>query len=86
MQYSNALKVVRAESSLLNSASEIGLLIRDNDHYTGSFRDGQGSIGPWAAKSAGDWGNSLKVSVADKPQVQFTSTASEGITATVSTN
>jgi hypothetical protein len=63
LQYSNALRVVRAESSILNAGSEIGLLIRDNDHYTGSFRDGQGSIGPWAAKSAGDWGNSLKVSI-----------------------
>ena len=63
LQYSNALKVVRAESSLLNSASEIGLLIRDNDHYTNSYRDGQGSVGPWAARTAGDWGNNLAVSV-----------------------
>jgi len=63
LQYSNALKVVRAESALLNAGSEIGLLIRDNDHYTGSYRDGQGSIGPWVARSAGDWGNSVKISI-----------------------
>ena len=63
LQYSNALKVVRCESAVLNAASNLGLLIRDADHYTNSFRDGQGSVGPWAARSAGDWGNSLAVSI-----------------------
>ena len=63
LQYSNALKVVRAESGVLNAASELGLLIRDTDHYTNSFRDGQGSVGPFAARTAGDWGNSIAVSV-----------------------
>jgi len=63
LQYSNALKVVRAESAVLNAASNLGLLIRDADHYTNSFRDGQGSVGPWAARTAGDHGNNLAVSV-----------------------
>jgi len=63
LQYSNALKVVRCESDVLNACSNLGLLIRDADHYTNSFRDGQGSVGPWAARTAGDHGNSLAVSV-----------------------
>jgi hypothetical protein len=63
LQYSNALKVVRCESAVVNACSNLGLLIRDADHYTNSFRDGQGSVGPWAARSAGDWGNSLAVSI-----------------------
>ena len=63
LQYSNALKVVRCESAVLNAASNLGLLIRDADHYTNSFRDGQGTVGPWAARTAGDWGNSLAVSI-----------------------
>ena len=63
LQYSNALKVVRCESAVLNAASNLGLLIRDADHYTNSFRDGQGSVGPWAARTAGEHGNSLAVSI-----------------------
>ncbi len=63
LQYSNALKVVRCESAVLNAASNLGLLIRDADHYTNSFRDGQGSVGPWAARSAGEHGNSVAVSI-----------------------
>ena len=66
LQYSNALRLVRMESGILNACSELGLLIRDNDHYKGSYRDGQGSVGPWAARTAGDWGNSLKVSICAK--------------------
>ena len=34
LQYSNALRVVRIESGVLNAASESGLLIRDTDHYS----------------------------------------------------
>jgi len=63
LQYSNALKVVRCESAVLNACSNLGLLIRDADHYTNSFRDGQGSVGPFAARTAGDHGNSLAVSI-----------------------
>jgi len=63
LQYSNALKVVRCESDVKSAASELGVLIRDTEHYLGSFADGQGSVGPWAARTAGDWGNSLAVSI-----------------------
>ena len=37
LQYSNALRVVRIESGLLNACSESGLLIRDTEHYLASF-------------------------------------------------
>ena len=77
LQYTNSLRVVRAESGVLNACSELGLLIRSLDHYDGSYKDGQGSVGPWAARTAGSWGNALEVSIC------ATSTAYEqNITAT----
>ncbi len=63
LQYTNSLRVVRVESGILNACSEVGLLIRSLEHYEGSFEDGQGSVGPWAARTAGSWGNSLEVSI-----------------------
>ena len=63
LQYTNSLRVVRAESGVLNAASETGILIRSLEHYEGSFEDGQGSVGPWAARTAGSWGNALEVSI-----------------------
>ncbi len=62
LQYSDSLKVVRAESGITNAiASGTAVLIRDDDHYNGSYADGQGSVGEWAARTAGTWGNSLGV-------------------------
>ena len=63
LQYTNSLRIVRAESGVLNACSETGLLIRSLEHYEGSFEDGQGSVGPWAARTAGSWGNALEVSI-----------------------
>ena len=64
LQYSDSLKVVRAESAVTNAvASGSSVLIRDTDHYTASYASGQGSSGEWAARSAGTWGNSIGVSV-----------------------
>ena len=63
LQYSNALRVVRIESGVLNACSETGLLIRDTEHYLASYYDAQGSVGPWAARDAGTQGNSLSVSI-----------------------
>ena len=62
LAYSDSLLVVRAESGVLNACSESGLLIRDDDHYEGSYKAGQGSVGGWAARTAGAWGNSIEVS------------------------
>ena len=64
LQYSDSLKVVRAESAVTNAvASGSSVLIRDTDHYSASYASGQGSSGEWAARSAGTWGNSIGVSI-----------------------
>ena len=64
LQYSDTLKVVRAESGITNAiASGTSVLIRDTDHYNGSYASGQGSVGEWAARTAGTWGNSVGVSI-----------------------
>jgi len=63
LQYSDSLRVVRAESAILNAGANSGILIRDNDHYEASFSTGQGSHGEWAARSAGTWGNSIGVDI-----------------------
>ena len=39
--------------------------IKNIDDYQQNWQDGQGSIGPWAAKFPGSLGNSLQVSMAD---------------------
>jgi hypothetical protein len=61
LQYGDQLRVVRAESSILNAGADSGILIRDDEHYLDSFASGEGSHGEWAARSAGTWGNSLRV-------------------------
>jgi len=63
LTYSDQLKVVRTECAILNAGANSGILIRDDDHYNGSFSGGQGSHGEWAARSAGTWGNSIGVSL-----------------------
>tara|TARA_Y100000389_G_scaffold187173_1_gene208326 strand:- start:114 stop:2039 length:1926 start_codon:yes stop_codon:yes gene_type:complete len=64
LQYSNALRVVRAtNTSVVNATSDgSGLLVKNNDHYTNNYATGQGSVGTFAARTAGAWGNSLLVS------------------------
>ena len=62
--YTDALKVVRCESGITNAtANGAGILIRDNDHYDNDFDNGQGSVGEWAARTAGTHGNAIGVSV-----------------------
>ena len=63
LQYSDSLRIVRAESAILNAGANSGILIRDDDHYEASFAAGEGSHGEWAARSAGTHGNSLGVSI-----------------------
>ena len=63
LQYSDSLKVVRAESAIVNAGANSGILIRDDDHYQTSFQDGQGSHGEWAARTAGTHGNSIGVQI-----------------------
>jgi len=69
LMYSNTLKVVRIETTGAVNACVSGtpLLIKNNKHYTdgdgtsGPYDDGSADIGIVAARSAGAWGNSLKV-------------------------
>jgi len=69
LQYSSALRVVRATNSGSVNAVSSGTAIRikNTDHYsngdgsTGPFNTGSASVGEWAAKTAGSWGNSLAV-------------------------
>ena len=75
LQYSDSIKVVRAESAILNAGANSGILIRDDDHYESSFQDGQGSHGEWAARTAGTHGNSIGV------EICATSTAYEQVVA-----
>ncbi len=64
LQYSDSLQVVRVESAITNATADgNGLLIRDTDHYLDSYGDGQGSVGEWAARTAGTHGNSIGVSI-----------------------
>ena len=63
LKYTDSLKVVRAESAIVNAGANSGILIRDLDHYDASFSTGQGSHGEWAARTAGTHGNSLRVEI-----------------------
>jgi hypothetical protein len=63
LQYGDALRVVRAESGILNAGANSGILIRDDDHYEASFAAGEGSNGEWTARTAGTHGNSLGVDI-----------------------
>ena len=63
--YSNALRVVRiTNSSILNAtANSSGLLVKNTQDYEDNYADGSGVVGHWVARTAGTWGNNLKVSV-----------------------
>ena len=73
LSYSGAMQVIRAAntSAAKNATAEAttgsgtagtGLLIKNDISYEESYASGSGDVGPWAAKHAGDLGNSLKVS------------------------
>ena len=70
--YANSLRVVRPSTSTLKNAVSTGtaILIKNTDHYlngdgsgSGPYDDGSASVGQWAARSGGAYGNSLKVSM-----------------------
>jgi phage tail sheath protein FI len=65
LQYSNALRVVRAQNSSLSNATASGstFVIKNETDYNNNFATGQGSVGEWAARTAGAWGNNLLVSI-----------------------
>jgi len=65
LQYGNALRVVRATGTgILNAtANGSGLLVKNTTDYQDNYADGSGTVGNWAARTAGAWGNNIKVSV-----------------------
>ena len=65
LQYSNALRVVRAQNTSLANASTSGssTLIKNTDDYLNNYSTGQGIVGNFAARTAGTHGNSLQVSI-----------------------
>ena len=66
LQYANSLKVIRTESAVVNAvASGTAILIRDTEHYLNNYSAGEASVGEWAARTAGTWGNSIGVSMCD---------------------
>ena len=69
LMYSSTLKVVRIlTTGAVNSCvSGTAILIKNNKHYeygdgvTGPYNDGSANVGIVAARTAGAWGNDLKV-------------------------
>ena len=65
LQYSNALRVVRAQNTSISNATASGstFVIKNTTDFSNNYSTGQGSVGEWAARTAGAWGNSLLVSI-----------------------
>ena len=65
LQYTNALRVVRAQNTSISNATASGstFVIKNTTDYSNNYSTGQGSVGEWAARTAGAWGNSLLVSI-----------------------
>jgi hypothetical protein len=94
LQYSNALRVVRAQNSGVTNANTSGsaITIKNTTDYQDNYSTGQASVGTFAARTAGAHGNSLLVSTcpsatayeeADKTTVNDASTAVGDTTITV---
>ena len=64
LQYSNALRVVRVQNSSVSNATESGsaFVIKNTTDYQNNYADGSASVGLWASRTAGAWGNSIKIS------------------------
>jgi phage tail sheath protein FI len=64
--YGNNLKIVRPTTGNLNAGVSAGVLIKNTTDYLDNFSSAAafaGSVGAYAAREAGELGNSLKVSV-----------------------
>ena len=64
LAYSNALRVVRTQNTSIANATASGssILIKNTDDYQNNYSAGQGTVGTFAARTAGTFGNSLQVS------------------------
>ena len=64
LAYSNSLRVVRVQNSSVSNATESGstFVIKNTTDYQNNYADGSASVGLWAARTAGAFGNSLQIS------------------------
>ena len=80
LQYGNALRVVRADTAAVNATADgTGLKIKNDDDYEDNYAAGQGSVGNWAAKFPGTYGNAIGISICSSAtayEQTVTSTAS----------
>lgn len=67
LSYTSALNVVRVVGTLAKNAVATGtaVLIKNRDNYETAYANGQGTVGPWAAKYPGAIANGLAVEIAD---------------------
>jgi len=63
LAYSNSLRVVRVQNSSVSNATESGsaFVVKNTTDYTDNYADGSASVGLWAARTAGAWGNNLRI-------------------------
>jgi len=83
LDYGIDLKVVRiATTNMVNATTTSGqsLLIKNLTHYRANYNDGSAAVGNYAARYAGDLGNSLKISVCGgaNPYAQASVTTTNG--------
>ena len=64
LQYSNSLRVVRVQNTSVSNATESGsaFIIQNTTDYQNNYADGSASVGMWASRTAGAWGNNLQIS------------------------
>jgi len=64
LAYSNSLRVVRVQNSSVSNATESGstVVIKNTTDYTDNYAAGSNSVGLWAARTAGAFGNNLQIS------------------------
>jgi len=63
LAYSNSLRVVRVQNTSVSNATESGsaFVIKNTTDYQDNHADGSASVGLWAARTAGAWGNNLQI-------------------------
>ncbi len=91
LDYGIDLKVVRiATTNMVNATTTSGqsLLVKNLTHYRANYNDGSAAVGNYAARYAGDLGNSLKVSVCGgaNPYAQASVTTTNGTSAVAGTS
>ena len=79
--YGGQLAVVRAETGCLNASSGAGVLVKNDLEW----QAGVGAANTFVARTAGSWGNSLKVVAVDRGADQILTLASAPATTALNT-